>query len=312
MSHMGDVHQLLLQHGLENARALASTKLERNALEAAATVLGEEEGRLGITHAGFAMTSLPHKRIEEGLWRREGNRTTLLVESGRSRNGNLVGVPYGSIARLILLYLQTEAVRTNSPEVELGRSMKSWMSRMSLTSGGKTYQLVAEQAKRISACRLTFFTDREDGIEARHNGAFVQDAITFASVIDDDQRSLWQDRVRLDPSFWRSLRDHPVPVREEAIQAIGTRSLAIDVYIWLAYRLHSLRKSTPVSWLAVHAQFGAGFRLTRQIKPTFTEALNLALAVYPEACVDIEKQGLVLHPSPPAVPKAEARRLGII
>jgi hypothetical protein len=309
---MGDVHQLLLLHGLENARAFASSKLERNTIDAAAAVLADEEGRLGITHAGFAMTSLPHKRIEEALWKREGHRTTLLVESGRSRAGDLIGVPYGSIARLILLYLQTEAVRTSSPEVELGRSMKSWMSRMNLTSGGKTYQLVTEQARRISACRLTFFTERGGGAEMRHNGAFVQDAITFASVIDDsDQPSLWQDRVRLDPSFWQSLRDHPVPVREEAIQAIGTRSLAIDVYIWLAYRLHSLTKSTPISWPAVHAQFGAGFRLVRQIKPTFTEALNLALAVYPEACVDIEKKGLVLHPSPPAVPKAEARRLGI-
>ena len=99
----------------------------------------------------------------------------------------------------------------------------------------------------------------------------MQDAITFASVIDDNQPTLWQDRVRLDPSFWQSLRDHPVPVREEAISAIGTRSLAIDVYIWLAYRLHALSKSTPVSWTAVHAQFGAGFRLVRQIKPTFME-----------------------------------------
>jgi hypothetical protein len=102
-----------------------------------------------------------------------------------------------------------------------------------------------------------------------------------------------------------------VPAREEAIKAIGARSLAIDVYIWLAYRLHSLSKATPVSWPAVHAQFGAGFRLVRQIKPTFIEALQLALAVYPESRVDIEKEGIVLHPSSPAVPKAEARRLGI-
>lgn len=308
---MGEVHQLILRHGLEGARTLASTKAERSAIDAAGVVMAEEESRLGITHAGFAMTSLPHKRIEEGLWKREGHRTTLLVESGRTRSGELVGVPYGSIARLILLYLQTEAVRTNTPEVELGRSMKSWMGRMSLTTGGKTYQLVTEQARRISACRLTFFTERENGGESRHNGAFVQDAITFAGVMDDDQPSLWQDRIRLDPGFWRSLRDHPVPVREEAIRAIGTRSLAIDVYIWLAYRLHSLTKSTPVSWGAIHAQFGAGFRLIRQIKPTFTEALSLALAVYPEAQVDTGRQGLVLHPSPPAVPKAEARRLGI-
>ena len=33
---------------------------------------------------------------------------------------------------------------------------------MSLTTGGKTYQLVTEQARRISACRLTFFADREN------------------------------------------------------------------------------------------------------------------------------------------------------
>jgi Plasmid encoded RepA protein len=311
MGRMCDVHQLIQRHGVEEARMYAATKAERQAIEAAAIVLADEESRLGITHAGFAMTSLPHKRIKEGLWKREGHRTTLLVESGRSRSGDLVGVPYGSIARLILLYLQTEAVRMNTPEVELGRSMKSWMGRMSLTTGGKTYQLVTEQARRISACRLTFFTDRENGAESRHNGAFVQDAITFASVIDDNQPTLWQDRVRLDPSFWQSLRDHPVPVREEAIKAIGTRSLAIDVYIWLAYRLHALSRPTPISWVAVHAQFGAGFRLVRQIKPTFMEALNLALAVYPEAHVDADKRGLVLHPSPPAVPKAEARRLGI-
>ena len=87
--------------------------------------------------------------------------------------------------------------------------------------------------------------------------------------------------------------------------------MAIDVYIWLAYRLHSLNKPTPVSWTAIHSQFGAGFRLVRQIKPTFTEALNLALAVYPEAHVAIEPTGIILYPSPPAVAKADARRLGI-
>jgi hypothetical protein len=309
---MGDIHQLIIRHGIETAKAMADSKSERRAIEAAALIMAEEESRFGITHAGFAMTSLPHKRVDEPLWRREGHKTTLLIESGRDRQGELTGVPYGSIARLILLYLQTEATRTNNPEVELGRSMKSWMGRMNLTTGGKTYQLVTEQARRISACRLTFFTARESGAESRHNGAFVQDAITFANVIDDAQQpSLWQDKVRLDPGFWQSLREHPVPVREEAIRAIGTRSLAIDVYIWLAYRLHSLTKPTPVSWTAIHGQFGAGFRLVRQIKPTFTEALSLALAVYPEAGVEVGKAGITLYPSAPAVAKAEARRLGI-
>jgi hypothetical protein len=66
-----------------------------------------------------------------------------------------------------------------------------------------------------------------------------------------------------------------------------------------------------VSWTAIHAQFGAGFRLVRQIKPTFMDALTVALAVYPEARVYLEKEGVVLHPSAPAVPRSDARRLGL-
>ena len=112
---MGEVHKLILQHGADGARAMAETKAGRQAVEAAATLLAEEETRLGITHAGFAMTSLPHRRIEDPLWARQGNRTKLLVESGRTGDGGWIGVPYGSVARLILLYLQTEAVRTEQP-----------------------------------------------------------------------------------------------------------------------------------------------------------------------------------------------------
>ena len=163
--------------------------------------------RFGITHAGFAMTSLPHKRIEEPLWRRHGHRTTLLVESGRTGQGGWIGVPYGSMARLILLYLQTEAIRTSDPEVELGRSMHAWLSRMGIPAGGKNYKLVGEQARRISACRLTFLTEIP-GAEMRQNGAFVQNAITLTAAADERQRALWQDRVRLDDGFWRSLREH--------------------------------------------------------------------------------------------------------
>jgi len=83
------------------------------------------------------------------------------------------------------------------------------------------------------------------------------------------------------------------------------------MYIWLAYRLHALSRATPVTWTALHGQFGAGFKAIRQLKPTFREALALALAVYPEAKVEEDAAGMVLHPSPPAVPRADAKRLGV-
>src|ERR1700687_3277623 len=106
------VHRLIEHEGVERARYLAATKAERREVDAAAAVLAEEVSRLGITHAGFAMTSLPHKRIDESVWERKGHLTTLLVESGLDRTRQPIGIPYGALARVILLYLQTEAIRT--------------------------------------------------------------------------------------------------------------------------------------------------------------------------------------------------------
>src|SRR3712207_6780308 len=173
---MGQVHQLILSHGIEAARAQAMDKAERQAVEAAFGVLSDEKGRIGITHAGFAMAALPHKNTSETLWKRDAGVVRLLVESGHDADGNPIGIPYGSIARMILLYLQTQAARTRSREVELGASMNAWLKAMDIPVGGKTYQVVREQSRRISRCRLTFFR-RTEKAEMVTNGAFVRDAI---------------------------------------------------------------------------------------------------------------------------------------
>ena len=81
---------------------MAETRAERQAIDAAAAIMSEERNGLGITHAGFAMTSLPHKRVDEAVWEREGYKTTLLIESGRTRQKMLVGIPYGSVALVAL------------------------------------------------------------------------------------------------------------------------------------------------------------------------------------------------------------------
>ncbi|MDO9711791.1 replication protein RepA [Paracraurococcus lichenis] len=301
---MGQVHQLILTQGIEAARAQAMDKAERMAVDAAFGVLSDEKGRIGITHAGFAMAALPHKKTLETIWKKDAGPVRLLVESGNDAEGNPVGIPYGSIARMILLYLQTQAVRTRSREVELGASMNAWLNAMDIPAGGKTYQIVREQSRRISRCRLTFFR-RTDTVEMVTNGAFVRDAIL---PLDSTaaQLPLWQDRVRLDEGFYQSLIDHPLPLREEAVRQISNRSMAIDFYVWLAYRLHALDRPVPISWAALKSQFGQSYAVARKFRRDATANLVLALAVYPEAKLVIDdKDGLILYPSPP--PVAERR-----
>jgi len=139
---MAEVHQLIAQHGIEEARNLATTKHERALVEAAYQVLSDDAEKLGFTYSGFALTSLPHKPQSELLWRKEGHNLTMLIESGRDITGKPLGLPYGSYARFILLFLQSEAIRTSSREVELGRSMRVWLGGMGLSIGGTTYKLV--------------------------------------------------------------------------------------------------------------------------------------------------------------------------
>jgi hypothetical protein len=298
---MADIHRLIVKQGVDEARKQAVTKHERAIVEAAYQVLSEEADKIGFTYSGFALTSLPHKPQAENVWRRDGHNLTMLLQGGVDRSGASLGVPYGSYARFILLFLQSEAVKSGSREIELGRSMRVWLGNMGLSIGGTTYRLVNEQARRISGCSLTFYTDR-DSKEIMRRGGFVDGAITMAGVMSD-QPSLWQERILLNEEFYRALRDHPVPLSEAALRAIGPRSMVIDVYIWLAYRLHALKGDVEISWLSLCAQFGAGYGRLRDFRAGFVGALELALAVYPEAHVSVDERGVTLRPSRPAVAK---------
>ncbi len=253
------LHYLVLIHGRERARELVTAKL-RPLIDIAAEVMADENQRIGISYTGFCLTSLPHKRLpDDQTWEKKGHRVTLWVEPGRMKaRGKAVtyGVPYGARARMILLYLQTQAVRTKSREVALGRSMRDWMERMGLSVGGETDRGLREQAARISACTLKFFWE-DDQHEGWTRGGIVTSGLRFKIPEGDDQASLWEDRVVLDETFYAALRDHPVPLLEAAIRQLRDRSMSLDIYVWLAWRCHQLGKPTPISWPAIHAASSA-------------------------------------------------------
>ena len=298
----GGVRQLVLLHGRDKARAMVEPE-KRNLVDITAQVLADDDGKMGITYTGFCLTGLPHKRLaDDATWEKAGYRVRLLVEPGRIIRGKgptqHIGVPYGARARMILLYLQTQAVRTGSREVELGRSMREWLARMGLSWGGETGKALREQASRIAHCSLKFFWEgeAEDGWS---KGGFVRSGLRFhrRTPSDDQQADLWEDRVVLDEVFYDSLRQHPVPLREAALRELAAKSASLDLYIWLAYRLHTLQKPTPVRWAALMQQFGGNYGRPSSFRPNFDKALAAAVAAYPDARVESTEEGLLLHPS---------------
>ena len=311
---MAEVHQLILDYGAETAKALSKSKLERQLLDTATAVMSDDKFDLNLLHSGFALTALPHRSTKELIWQRTGGpngETKLHVESGYGPDKNPIGLPYGSVARLILIHLSTEAVTNNSRIVELGSSMRAFLRRMGVAPGGRSFNAVREQALKISMCRLTFFNKRERDTLIS-NGSFVKNAV-ICDDIDERQMAFLTDTVELDDAFFKSLTEHPLPLREAAIKQLCGRSTALDLYIFLSYRLHVLERPTPVSWTSLYEQFGAGTASKRIFKQNFKDPLQLALAAYPEAKVDLTENGLVLHPSESPVPKTHpwSKRLRI-
>lgn len=307
---MATIHDLIIKHGRDGARQMLPAD-ERHLIDSAAAMLEEHDPALGITYTGFCLTALPHRKLDDGaIWEQRGHNVSLVVAPGQipDKNGEPItlGVPYGSRARLILLYLQTQAVRSSSPEVELGSNMAAWLRRMGVATGGKQYRDVRDQADRISACNLTFIW-RNNGAIQHCKDSIVKGGIRFCD--DDGQPRLWEDTVRLSDNFYQALKDHPVPIAEPALRHIANTSMAIDIYVWLAYRLHSIspRQPAQVSWAALHHQFGAGYAQIWHFKPRFLGPLKEALAVYPDAKVDITDTGLTLHHSRPPILEKQLR-----
>jgi hypothetical protein len=305
---LAEVHSLLLTHGKE---ATLRSEANRAVVEAAAAYLSSEDTDIGYLFSGWAQAALPHRRLPNDLsWQIATDRVTLIVQPGLrpAPDGTpvSVGVPYGSRARLILLYLQTESVRTNSREVELGRSLHAWLRRLEIPIGGKQMASVRDQAERISRCRLSFQIR-----QGSRTGLVNQHILDTSMFIEDDnvQGGLFVEKASLSQSFFEELKKHPVPVEEAAVRQIANNSIALDVYCWLAYRLHSLDAPITVSWKALHGQFGRSVARLDHFKEHFRTVLALATSVYPDANVDENPNGggLILRPSNPPVASRRPR-----
>jgi hypothetical protein len=311
---MAEIHDLLTARG--KAATLAAG-VDRGLVEAAASYLSDEDNGLGFAYSGWAQCALPHKKLApEATWGIDSEKVRLIVEPGRrpiadTKELEFVGVPYGSHARLILLYLQTEALRTGSREVELGGSLRQWLGRLGISVGGMTGRSVRDQAERISRCRLTFHLSTGGSA----SGLVQQNIVDRALFLDgggERQGRLSLETAKLSEGFFEQLQKHPVPLEEAALKALSNNAAALDAYLWLAYRLHSLKSPRLISWTAAKGQFGTGFSKMANFRYKFAGpagTLAMAQAVYPDAKFEIKPEGILLKPSkPPVAPRLVASR----
>src|SRR5260221_7881364 len=150
------------------------------------------------------------------------------------------------------VHLATEAVRTGQPVVDVEHSMTAFARSLGLETNGQQLRALKNQLARLAAATVRMGVV-EEGRAFQINTQFVS-AFDLWFPKQADQRVLWPSTVRLSEEYYQSLGRHAVPLDYRAIAALSSSSMALDVYVWLAQRLHRVPTGRPqlITWAALY------------------------------------------------------------
>ena len=271
----------------------------------------EADPDLGFMARTMALCSLP--RTNPGnrtQYRRINGPFTLYIVAG---GGNKL--PFGNLPRLLLAWVSTEAVRTQSRELVLGKSLSEFMRTLGIyNSSGKTQTRLRNQMKRL-------FTAHVQLIYADQHG----EAIVSSSVADrmefwwnpkrPDQPVLWESKIELGEKFFEEIIRHPVPLDMNTLTALKRSTLGLDLYLWLTYRTFTLRAPLHLSWRQVYRQFGvdparaSDHRTVQDFRRKVLRELKKIQIAWPELNYATVRGFLILHPSTPVIAPSDHRQL---
>lgn len=267
--------------------------IETRLLDAVANDDGNES--ILYQHSIFCQTYFPYRDPGSGVrrWERQNGQVHLEIEAGRAMHPKQntmvdIGLPFGPKARIILMHLNREAIITQSPTIEVGRSLTHFVHRvLGFSPHGRNTRMVKEQLTRLSAASIRMgFADNGNAITVRSG---IVKAFDLWMPKDNRHRVSWPSTITLSLDYFNDLIEHAVPVDETHIAALSNSALALDIYNWLAQRLHRIpaEESQVVSWLSLQKQFGQGYAPDRtdNFRRDFRTALRRVLTLYKAARV---------------------------
>ena len=180
----------------------------------------EADPDLGFMARTMALCSLPRSSPGNRLQykRVNGPYTLYMTVTGGNK------LPFGTNPRLILAWISTEAVRTGSRDLVLGRSLSEFMRKLGISStDGRGQARLRNQMERLFNCSVSM-------IYKDHNHRSSANAV-IADLTDfwwnpqrPNERVLWESKVRLSESFFNEIVSHPVPLDMNTLKALKTLS----------------------------------------------------------------------------------------
>ena len=289
---------------------------QRKRLDAATAILDSRPERIDFLHTVQCQCGIPYGNPGDHVreWERRQGLATLRMEAGSAYDpatGQFVnlGLPYGEKPRLVLIHLATEAIRSGNPVVDVEDSMTAFARALGIAVTGPHLKHLQDQLSRLAVATVRL--GMVEGGHAVQVNTQIVTAFDLWYPAEPGQRMLWPSTVRLSAEYFASLSRHAVPLDRRAVGALAGSALALDVYTWLAQRLHRIAPAQPqfVGWANLHDQFGQGYARVRDFRKRFLDTLRQVHAVYPEARLSADERGLTLEHSPPPVAGRPDQRL---
>ena len=264
----------------------------------------EADPDLGFMARTMTLCSLPRSNPGNRLQykRVNGPFTLIMYSSGETK------LPFGNFPRLILAWVSTEAVRTQSRELILGPSLTKFMKTLGVYSsgGGNVHTKLRNQMKRLFGCTVSMIYKDEHG-EQFVSSLIAERGEFWWNERKPDQSSLWDSKIYLGEAFFNEIINHPVPLDMNTLKAMKRSPLGLDLYLWLVYRTFPLRAPLRLTWRQVYRQFGVDpAKATDRVtvdnfrKDCLRELKKIKLA-WPELNYATAPGVLILLPSTPVI-----------
>ncbi len=292
------------------------TLVQKRAVKTSVDISLSPPEEIAYQHTVFCQTCLPYRNPgdEVRVWERRQGQVLLRVEAGSALNPETdqfmeLGLPFGPKARLILSHLNSEALKKGSPVVEVEESFTGFVKRIAdpLKSGrsgpnGRELQIFKTQLSALAASTIRLGVKQENRAVTIKSDIIQAFDLWFPKA--DNQRVLWPSVIKLSEDYFASLVKHAVPLDERALFALAHSAMALDIYTWLAQRLHRIPANRPqfVPWEALKSQFGDGYERMDNFRRVFTQTLRLVHGQYQTAQIEIHEKGMTLFHSLPPVP----------
>ena len=272
----------------------------------------EADASLGFMARTMALCSLPRSNPgnRKEYVRRNGPYTLVMSAGGLNK------LPYGNLPRLILAWVSTEAVRTQSRELVLGKSLSEFMRTLGIyNSGGNPQTRLRNQMKRLFGCTVSMIY--EDKLGFARVSSLVADKHEFWwNERKPGERVLFDSKIRLGEDFFNEIINRPVPLDMNTITALKRCSLGLDLYLWLVYRTFALGAQLRLTWRQLYHQFDANpakapdKRAVQNFRIKVLRELKKIKMAWPDLNYTTAPGLLILLPSTPTIAPLNQGQLG--